>query len=71
MREYVVLLNATNGSFYMNREGSDSMSSNYLMLRKLWISYMRGVFSCTACGIHSYVMSKPLSAIRESPGWKI
>ena len=42
MREYVVLLNATNGSFYMNPEGSDSTSSNYLMLRKLWISYMRG-----------------------------
>ena len=28
------------------------------------------MFSCTACVIHSYVMSKPLSAIRESPGWK-
>ena len=53
MREYVVLLNATNGSFYMNPEGSDSTSSNYLMLRKLWISYTKG--GCSAALHVSYI----------------
>ena len=54
MREYVVLLNATNGSFHMNPEGSDSMSSNHLMLRKLWISYTRGGVQLN-CMCHTFI----------------